>query len=685
MTSPVLFLSAVESVFRGADECSIALEIGPHSALSGPFRQICKDMQQKVQYFNTVTRGANSTNTILTAVGHLYCHGLVPRFEKINAPGVTLTNLPTFPWNHSASYWHESRISREFRTREHSEHELLGTRVMGGNDLQPSWRKLLDVYNVPWLDGHVVADNIVFPAAGYMAMAGEAIRQLSKSISFTIRHFSIDSAMMLQNGHLSEIITRLQPHKVQMKLPVTSWHKFTISSFDGNKWTNNCSGEIRAGQVPSQIMTQSDVKTSIKLATEEWYRAANSTGLEYGTSFQALKNIQCAVESPTVVAEVRDDRIPQDSPYALHPVAIDQLLQCCILGSSKGRLRNMKQLILPIYISELHVSSQEGHAGLHIQAEITNRQVGSIFANGQIQTRSGKVLLQCREIRFRALDNTDSTDRGAAEKLKLLEWRPDIDLTDTSTLIQRVSDLTGCIALVEKLHLLYSIETANVLKDAESTIAHMRRFKDWNEQFRMTTQNHGSLVVQDAKVLFELSAGDRKSLISKLSDEALETPAKDVVLALARIHDNIEKIFHGKISTLSLLLADNVLMNTYNFTNMFNHKRLFQLLGHSNPKLRVLEIGAGTGGFTSTVLPALIKLGSGAQFSTYTYTDITSDFFQAAKERFHEYAGVEYIQLDISRDLANQGVQLHTYDLVIAANVCLTINSLVACRRHVNS
>src|SRR5450432_3913176 len=50
MRSPVLFLSAVESALRREDEFSIALEIGPHSTLSGPFRQICKDMEQKIQY-----------------------------------------------------------------------------------------------------------------------------------------------------------------------------------------------------------------------------------------------------------------------------------------------------------------------------------------------------------------------------------------------------------------------------------------------------------------------------------------------------------------------------------------------------------------------------------------------------------------------------------------------------------
>ena len=204
----------------------------------------------------------------------------------------------------------------------------------------------------------------------------------------------------------------------------------------------------------------------------------------------------------------------------------------------------------------------------------------------------------------------------------------------------------------------------------------MKRFKEWSEQFVTTIQRHGSMVVQDTEHLFQITSEDRQALIRKLLGEALATPAKVVALALTRVYDAVEEIFHGKTDVLALLLADNVLAGIYNFTNMFHHERLFQLLGHSNPGMRILEIGAGTGGLTSTILPALNKSGLGCMFSTYTYTDISSGFFKAAKERFQEYPDLEYVKLDISQDLATQGLQLHSYDLVIAANVSLTIPGL---------
>src|SRR3546814_10604120 len=54
------------------------------------------------------------------------------------------------------------------------------------------------------------------------------------------------------------------------------------------------------------------------------------------------------------------------------------------------------------------------------------------------------------------------------------------------------------------------------------------------------------------------------------------------------------------------------------------YERYFELLGHSNPCLRILEIGAGTGGTTEGVLKGLTRPDSNGQplrrYSQYDYT-----------------------------------------------------------------
>ena len=82
-------------------------------------------------------------------------------------------------------------------------------------------------------------------------------------------------------------------------------------------------------------------------------------------------------------------------------------------------------------------------------------------------------------------------------------------------------------------------------------------------------------------------------------------------------------------------------------------------------RLRVLEVGAGTGSATASVLPELPE----GRFD-YVYTDISAGFFAEAEERFGDGGGsIDYRPLDIEKDPIPQGFDSHGYDLIIASNV----------------
>lgn len=99
------------------------------------------------------------------------------------------------------------------------------------------------------------------------------------------------------------------------------------------------------------------------------------------------------------------------------------------------------------------------------------------------------------------------------------------------------------------------------------------------------------------------------------------------------------------------------------------YSTFLDLAAHRKPNMRILEIGAGTGGTTATVLPSLRSSYSERMFLSYTYTDISSGFFPGAKERFKDFPGIEYRVLDISKDPIDQGFQPEKFDLIIACNV----------------
>ena len=86
-------------------------------------------------------------------------------------------------------------------------------------------------------------------------------------------------------------------------------------------------------------------------------------------------------------------------------------------------------------------------------------------------------------------------------------------------------------------------------------------------------------------------------------------------------------------------------------------------------RLRILEVGAGTGGTTERVLGSLP-----ADRTDYLYTDISPGFFAAAQERFGGVGGasggsLQFRALDIERDPEEQGFEPQGYDVVLAANV----------------
>ncbi|THA24095.1 SDR family NAD(P)-dependent oxidoreductase [Streptomyces sp. RKND-216] len=110
-------------------------------------------------------------------------------------------------------------------------------------------------------------------------------------------------------------------------------------------------------------------------------------------------------------------------------------------------------------------------------------------------------------------------------------------------------------------------------------------------------------------------------------------------------------------------------------TDHFNHtlaqevaEAARQAHGRRGSAARVLEIGAGTGSSSGTVLAACEELGDGAV--QYVYTDISPAFLRHGEREFgatRPYLSFE--QLDISKDPTAQGFPAGEYDVVLATHV----------------
>lgn len=225
----------------------------------------------------------------------------------------------------------------------------------------------------------------------------------------------------------------------------------------------------------------------------------------------------------------------------------------------------------------------------------------------------------------------------------VIDWRTDVDSIDSRRLLRSLNkDFEDKEhRLVDKMGLACIIESRVQLAGLKTSQPHLVKFRDWMDIPYAEAVQGRYPNVPDCSAIANMRSDERTKIIKDLLDASVGTVAYAVAIALYRIFDNCVKFFTGDADPLQVLLADNILMRMYDFANNTDHLQLLTLLSHKKPTLKVLEIGAGTGGTTATVLPAL-KSGQGERmYSKYVYSDISAGFFLAAKERFKDYDALD--------------------------------------------
>ncbi|WYZ46092.1 hypothetical protein EsH8_IX_000317 [Colletotrichum jinshuiense] len=664
LESPVLFNTAVSSLIAEHKAKSsnqlVFLEVGPHSALAGPLRQILAQASLNLSYASCLIRSKNSTESFLTALGSLWQQGGAEiTFDRLTNPhGVArvVTDLPSYPWQHDHSLLFSSRVSNEWLFRKFPKHEILGVRIPESSGNEPAFRNVLTLKHVPWVRDHNIKGDVIFPCAGYVGMAGEAARQLCSGAfaGFAMRGVVIDMAMVLSEKRSTEIITSLRRERLTDSLD-GSWWEFAINSHNGSTWTKHCSGQLRPLEKNSQIKRDQATKLPRAVDSAKWYQAFRNVGANYGPYFQGLVDISC---SPTEYKSngTAKHTIHDESYYPVHPTKVDFFLQLFSVAVKKGVGHKVDKMNVPTFIEALEIYDCDSEVHMEIQATETPR--GLICGDGKGFSSDGALALSLKGVKLSPLENDASDEDPDPHAGARIFWQPDVDFLDLSGLI-KPHPLQKNLTIAQDLTRFCIKEALKSLEGIETTQPHLAKFHDWMRRQEVSS--------------------DTKDLESFFGDESQLEPFKSFAVAMKIVLDNIVPIFRGETEPLEVLMPNNVLINVYNSLNITDREPLFRALGHSKPNLRILEIGAGTGGTTNKVLqwlrgPTSVSLNY--TFADYTFTDISAGFFSAAKERFKEYPNMTFKTLDISKDPLEQGFDLASYDLILAANVLHATPSL---------
>ncbi|KAH8424223.1 uncharacterized protein LDX57_001981 [Aspergillus melleus] len=668
--SPVLFNTALQKILGGDGKAKVLLEIGPHSALAGPLRQIIShaDAGGKCSYVPTLVRGKDQWRCLLATVGQLHTQGSPVNLLGLICRGTTLTDLAPYSWDHDESFWNESRLTKDWRLRQAPHHELLGSRALESSDLEPTWRNMLQLENATWIMEHKIGGEIVFPAAGYVAMVGEAIQQISGTPEYSVRNMFMRNALVLKETNIQavEMITSLRPAKLTDHLD-SAWYDFTITAHHDGVWKKHCIGQIRAEPDGTECEEGPIVPYTRNVPAKEWYEALENRGLEYGPRFRGLRDITASPTSTEATAMLQDASELTTSRYALHPVVIDQSLQLLSVAGAQGIKRSMTQLCIPTAIESLYIATGRGSMSLKARCDAA----GSTMTGDTLLIADEKPVLSLKRCFFFGISETALDDENGPSTATLV-WKPHVDFVQPEALLPPIPDDMDRGKLVAELTKLFILETYHQTISCSPTQEHLRKYQKWLSSQYEKIRDDAPGLHPDMRDEFASDPSSRLPRIQALGKAIKHPLANNLYIAAQEVLSNIQGILDEKISSLEVIMESDAVRFLYEESSRLCRPESFlSLLSHSRPTLKVLEVGAGTGGATAVALDGLFSAAThkGRMYSSYTFTDISAGFFSQAKERFKDFPGVKYETFDISADPEEQGFVAGDYDLIIASNV----------------
>ncbi|KAI1432421.1 polyketide synthase [Xylaria sp. CBS 124048] len=461
LEQPVQFSAALTNLLEAMEGNIHLIEVGPHAALKGPIQQIrtaAGFTKDSTPYSPTLVRNQDADISVKLLCGTLYTYGHDLTWTSINGLAKSglraLYDLPTYPWDYSNGLlWSEPRISIEMRNRIHARHELLGTPALTGSGIDFTWRNVLKPNEMPWIKDHRLEDQVLFPAAGYLAMAIEAVSQATASkgkpdISFQLRDVNITAALNVPlSGNNTvkdlELHTTMTRRKASTGQASSQWYDFSISSWVDGQTALHCTGSIRVSQARTKIVGY-DTTAENSGDLEEgpagrWYTKWHQEGMCFGPNFQSLTKLRTDrarvrrhLRGTVALHPAGIDR--DDTYYPVHPITIDACLQAAAWSTVAGNLPDLKAW-LPVFISECTIQpAQTASESEDTEINAYSKEAGpsSIVTKGVLRDARGTPIVEIQGTRMSLYSGNSQASTGEFDKymerqptLRVL-WKPDV-------------------------------------------------------------------------------------------------------------------------------------------------------------------------------------------------------------------------------------------------------------------
>ncbi|MEM8828383.1 MAG: SDR family NAD(P)-dependent oxidoreductase, partial [Cyanobacteria bacterium P01_G01_bin.19] len=697
---PVRFADGMKALIEA--KCNVFLEVGAKPILLGMARIMPSfsrgdrgGIEGGSLLLHSLRHGQSNWQSILSSVASIYINGIDLDWNNFYSELGQILQLPTYPFQRQ-KYWLSSK-----KKKYNNIVETLQAKFLQGNEIKLAksnnriWHNQISQNNPEYLIDHQVLQKVVFPSAGYIEMALSVGRKVLNSSCTEISNINFLQPLML-----SESTTDIQlvlDTEFDNNLP-----SFEVFSLNNNSdWTNNCKGKISSASITNESSNLAGYKQEInnKVDVEQYYQDLAERGLEYGQSFKAIAELYNAQDKALGKIELPENLTGNN--YIIHPVLLDACLQ--VAGAAIKESDDLKTY-LPIEIESFTINCDrlpQNTIWSYAEVIINNANIYTI--NFELINEQQEVVATISGLKIKAVspDVLNNNKQNIDDWLYKIEWRDCplpvvidnsfINLKDIHNISQnKFSELTSQSEFKQYLDVLIKLEniSADYIVNAVINLGF-----DFDSQQLLSpsveqlgiSEHHEDLwqrileILTEAGILKETSGNwqvvkncERINIEEKYQQLLQQYPlAKAELTLLHRCASQLDKVLNGNLDPKELLFPDGDLSLTTNLyqdspgakvTNTLVAETIKQVLVDlsQDRTIKILEIGAGTGGTTAYVLPELKD-----RDVEYTFTDLSPLFLTKAEEKFQEYNFISYELLDIAKASNNN----QTYDVIIAANV----------------
>lgn len=697
MVKPVLFHQALLAASSGDEQPDVVLEVGAHPALKGPASQTMQNLLGiDIPYLGSLDRKIGAVEAVSNCMGFLWsAQAKKSNFLSIdlNAYEVAVSDnakafsvikgLPSYQWNHSINYGHESRTSQKIRLRGPF-HPLLGHETPNSSPHHRSWRNILKASEIDWLEGHRVQGQLVFPAAGYIVTLLEAARTLSvgrEILLIEISDFLIQQAITFDT----------RTSAVEVLIDLFDMSELSTASSIDSRFTYRAALESQTGELSivangrvrvvlgassRDILPQRRPKPPhlLDLEPERLYGAMDGLGYNFSSTFRSLRDLQRKHGKACCRLPVQYP----ESPFLLHPVDVDAALQSIMLAYSYPGDGQLRTLHLPTSLKRLRVNpalcvskgaSREDFALDSTCGREERQAPGRPGFTGQANiytSQTSHAVLQAEGVHFMPIAETNSAtnDRNVFYKM---DWVPSaVDGVAAAAGIAALSSEDTKFLIVFSRVVSYYLRKFDNEVPADSPVRAQPPLCYYLDYAHQMTEalRRGELKLAKKEWLADTAEDVHRDIQTHGFSGRIE-----IKLALL-IGETMPRVFNQETSMIEHMRASNLLDDYYSKgfgmrqSSIWLSQALKQVTDR-NPHLRILEVGAGTGGATKDILSSI-----GRNFDTYTFTDVSSGFFGDMTEPLGRWNDKMIFKvLDAEGSPAEQGFDEGTYDVIVSSFV----------------